>query len=139
MNYDFACVELCKELSKLCPDVSTGYYWANVGSGYKIFESHNLFNHDQDIEECDYLIRLKKVVPAFSVGWLGKQLPYAIKTYYLIQWYNCDVFNLSYAIYGEMDNSHLFETIQDESEADARIKMRIKLLKEGLVKVEDVK
>lgn len=118
-------LELAKKLKELGVKQDSLLYWLapKNPNSKKWFLSmkggfNEIYNHDS--------------ISAFTASELGEILPSAIKQYYwlkIINWYE---FELSYID----DNNHVIAQIQDDIEVNARAKMLIYLIENGLYKQE---
>lgn len=138
-------LELSKRLDELGVKKESYFYWIEFKNYSSPIEQINKLRNEiinfvelQDYRERDYLKDFKEYA-AFTVGELGEMLPkYIIKEGYEY-YYNqipskhCDSWIIFYR-----DSFHSWdgEDMEDKNEANARAKMLIYLIENGLIKNE---
>lgn len=135
-------LELSKRLKELGFKQESLFYWYQIDENHALYKVHVktkskeglkalklgdlVYGRDPYEKMCGEFIHYS----AFTVAELGEMLPSSVKDYYWKyekNWYeNC--------IQYQDDNFHIIAEINDKNEANARAKMLIYLLKNGLLK-----
>lgn len=137
--------DLAREMEELCVKQDSLWWWENYSkNAYGYVKELEVTDHSCVEDEVPTLgLRVPKdyvICSAYTVAELGEMLPARIKTDYG-SWTYLHITKRENTKEWVLDYNYLLDIaeIRENTEADARAKMLIYLIKEGYVKVEDLK
>jgi len=121
LEYQVVSLELAKRLKELGIKQESYFYWFGVNSMYPGCKSRETFHpHKEAIDRGD-------MVSAFTVAEMGEMLPIRVKGAILVGGHLNRGWVLQYRLNNTVDHEEY-----DPNEADARAKMLIYLIEQGL-------